>query len=67
MNLVELNLSTIPFGQPLPFALRGVGGGLLANKGYVDNAPKKIVDETREELETLKELERRLGQELEAI
>ena len=35
MNLVELNLSTIPFGQPLPFALRGVGGGLLANKGYV--------------------------------
>ncbi|WP_312565793.1 HD domain-containing phosphohydrolase [Comamonas sp.] len=35
MNLVELNLSTIPFGQPIPFALRGVGGGLLANKGFV--------------------------------
>lgn len=35
MNLVELNLSTIPFGQPIPFALRGVGGSLLANKGYV--------------------------------
>ena len=35
MNLVELNLSTIPLGQPIPFALRGVGGGLLANKGYV--------------------------------
>lgn len=35
MNLVELNLSTIPYGQPIPFALRGVGGGLLANKGFV--------------------------------
>ena len=35
MNLVELNVSTIPFGKPLPFALRGVGGLLLANKGYV--------------------------------
>ena len=35
MNLVELNLTTIPFGQPIPFALRGVGGSLLANKGYV--------------------------------
>lgn len=35
MNLVELNVETIPFGQPIPFALRGVGGSLLANKGYV--------------------------------
>ena len=35
MKLVELNISTIPFGQPIPFALRGVGGGLLANKGFV--------------------------------
>src|SRR5690606_4141289 len=35
MNLVELNLSTISFGQPIPFALRGVGGSLLANKGFV--------------------------------
>ena len=35
MNLVELNLETIPFGQPIPFALRGVGGSLLANKGFV--------------------------------
>lgn len=35
MKLVELNLSTIPFGQPIPFALRGVGGSLLASKGYV--------------------------------
>ena len=35
MNLVELNVSTIPFGKPLPFVLRGVGGALLANKGYV--------------------------------
>lgn len=35
MNLVELNIATIPFGQPIPFALRGMGGGLLANKGFV--------------------------------
>lgn len=35
MKLVELNISTIPYGQPIPFALRGVGGGLLANKGFV--------------------------------
>ncbi|WP_284336299.1 HD-GYP domain-containing protein [Comamonas sp. NoAH] len=35
MNLVELNLSSIPFGRPIPFALRGTGGVLLANKGYV--------------------------------
>lgn len=35
MKLVELNLSTISFGQPIPFALRGVGGSLLANKGFV--------------------------------
>lgn len=35
MNLVELNVETIPFGQPIPFALRGVGGSLLANKGFV--------------------------------
>jgi HD-GYP domain-containing protein (c-di-GMP phosphodiesterase class II) len=34
MNLVELNISTIPLGMPIPFALRGVGGGLLANKGF---------------------------------
>lgn len=35
MNLVELNLSAIPFGHPIPFALRGSGGALLANKGFV--------------------------------
>lgn len=35
MNLVELDLSSIPFGHPIPFALRGVGGALLANKGFV--------------------------------
>lgn len=35
MKLVELNLSTISFGQPIPFALRGAGGSLLANKGFV--------------------------------
>lgn len=35
MNLVEINLASIPFGRAIPFALRGVGGSLLANRGYV--------------------------------
>jgi hypothetical protein len=34
---------------------------------YVEQAPKKIVEETRAELETLAELEKRLGRELEVI
>lgn len=39
----------------------------LANENYVTQAPKKIVDETRGELETLAELQRRLGRELEVL
>lgn len=35
MNLVSLNLDTIPLGQPLPFVLRSADGALLAQKGYV--------------------------------
>lgn len=35
MNLVALNIDTIPLGSPLPFALRGSDGVLLAKKGYV--------------------------------
>lgn len=35
MNLVSLNIETIPLGQPLPFVLRGADGALLAQKGYV--------------------------------
>ena len=35
MTLVTLNIDSIPLGQPMPFALRGVTGLLLANKGYV--------------------------------
>ena len=42
MNLVELNIDTIPLGQPLPFALRGVAGALLAQKGYVIRTPKEL-------------------------
>lgn len=42
MNLVELNLDSIPFGQPIPFALRGVGGSLLANKGYVLQSAEEL-------------------------
>lgn len=41
--------------------------GRLANEGYVKNAPKKVVDETHAELETLRGLEARLGSELEVI
>ena len=35
MNLVGLNIETIPLGHPLPFVLRGADGVLLAQKGYV--------------------------------
>ena len=45
MNLLTLNIDTIPLGQPLPFALRGSAGGLLAHKGFVIR--------NREELEVL--------------
>lgn len=41
--------------------------GRLANEKYVAQAPKKIVEETREELKTLTELEQRLGRELSVI
>lgn len=35
MNLIALDIATIPLGQPLPFALRAAGGALLAQQGYV--------------------------------
>lgn len=35
MNLVQLNIESIPFGTPLPFVLRSGDGALLAPKGYV--------------------------------
>ena len=35
MNLVALNPESLVLGQPLPFALRGTDGTLLATKGYV--------------------------------
>lgn len=35
MNLVTINLDSIRIGQPLPFALRGEDGTLLAHKGFV--------------------------------
>lgn len=42
MNLVEIHLSTIPFGLPIPFALRSETGVLLANKGYVIQCPEDL-------------------------
>ena len=35
MNLIALNPASLILGQPLPFALRGTDGSLLAHKGYV--------------------------------
>ena len=45
MNLITLNIDSIPLGRPLPFALRGAQGALLAQRGYVIR--------NRAELETL--------------
>ena len=39
----------------------------LENASYVDKAPKKVVEQTREELKEQIELERRLGRELDVI
>lgn len=35
MNLVTINVDSIQLGHPLPFALRGSDGALLAQKGFV--------------------------------
>ncbi len=35
MNLLTLNIDTIPLGQPLGFVLRSASGAVLAQKGYV--------------------------------
>lgn len=35
MNLVPIDIDTLPLGQPLPFALRTGQGALLAEKGFV--------------------------------
>ena len=35
MNLIALNPDSLAFGQPLPFAVRGADGVLLASKGFV--------------------------------
>ena len=42
MNLVELNIDSIPVSQPLPFALRGMAGVLLFAKGYVIGSSKEL-------------------------
>ena len=42
MKLIELDLSSIPFGQPIPFALRGTGGALLAGKGFVIHSQEDL-------------------------
>lgn len=43
MNLVSLDPKSLVLGQPLPFALRGADGTLLANKGFVLRKPEEIV------------------------
>lgn len=45
MNLIALDIDSIPLGRPLPFALRGSRGALLAQRGYIIR--------NRSELETL--------------
>jgi hypothetical protein len=42
MNLVTINLESIQLGQPLPFALRGSDGALLAQKGFVVNSRDEL-------------------------
>lgn len=42
MNLIALNIDSIPLGLPLPFALRGPNGVLLAQKGYVITNRKEL-------------------------
>jgi len=39
----------------------------LANENYVNQAPEKVVNETREQLEDQRQLETRLGRELEVL
>ena len=42
MNLVSINVASIPLGNPLPFALRGADGTLLAQKGFVVNSKDEL-------------------------
>ncbi len=42
MHLVELDIGSIPFGHPLPFALRGVGGMLLAHRGFIIHSKEDL-------------------------
>lgn len=46
MNLVAIDIDSLPIGQPLPFALRSAKGALLAPRGYTIA--------TREELDGFK-------------
>lgn len=42
MNLVTINVDSIQLGHPLPFALRGADGALLAQKGFVVNSQDEL-------------------------
>lgn len=42
MNLVSLSIESIQLGNPLPFALRGADGALLAKKGYVVRSREEL-------------------------
>lgn len=43
-NLVTVSVDTIRIGQPLPFALRGSDGTLLAQKGFVIQSRSELED-----------------------
>lgn len=42
MNLVTINVGSIQLGHPLPFALRGADGTLLAQKGFVVHSKDEL-------------------------
>ncbi len=42
MNLVPVNIDAILIGQPLPCALRDVGGVLLASQGFMVNSRQEL-------------------------
>lgn len=42
MNLVAINIDSLPFGRPLPYSLRAADGTLLASRGYVIHSRTEV-------------------------